>query len=316
LKRYSENIEGINFKAVEESAIAAESLAELNRLLPRDGGFIQAITGNKDISLWGAKLVTFGQKFKQYHNEIKGVTPNVITESANAASALVALNNQLPQSGGMFSWFTGDKSMDKWGKNLVTFGRKFKEYFMEISQVDFGVITSSTSGINVVIDMAKRIQDELNIGALNKFIDAIKNLGKAIKDLPNKKTVTFEVEQTTGVQTSIDSVPVFNWRAYASGGFPPTGQFFIAREAGPELVGTIGRRTAVANNEQIVEAVAQGVYEAVSMAMRLNTRSEDSRELVINLDGRTLARMQLQRLNEEAQRLGYAPILRYAEGRV
>jgi hypothetical protein len=52
------------------------------------------------------------------------------------------------------------------------------------------------------------------------------------------------------------------------------------------------------------------------MAMMLNTRSEESRELVINLDGRTLARMQLQRLNEEAQRLGYAPILRYAEGRV
>jgi len=105
-------------------------------------------------------------------------------------------------------------------------------------------------------------------------------------------------------------------KLYAQGGFPSFGELFIAREAGPELVGTIGRRTAVANNEQIVEAVAQGVYEAVSMAMRVNTRSEDSRELVINLDGRTLARMQLQRLNEEAQRLGYAPILRYAEGRV
>ena len=105
-------------------------------------------------------------------------------------------------------------------------------------------------------------------------------------------------------------------KLYAQGGFPSLGELFIAREAGPELVGTIGRRTAVANNEQIVEAVAQGVYEAVSMAMRLNTRSEDSRELVINLDGRTIARMQLQRLNEEAQRLGYAPILRYVEGRV
>ena len=34
---------------------------------------------------------------------------------------------------------------------------------------------------------------------------------------------------------------------------------FIAREAGPELVGTMGNRTAVANNDQIVAGIAGGV---------------------------------------------------------
>ena len=46
---------------------------------------------------------------------------------------------------------------------------------------------------------------------------------------------------------------------YAQGGFPDVGQMFIAREAGPELVGTIGGRTAVANNDQIVEGISEGV---------------------------------------------------------
>ena len=50
--------------------------------------------------------------------------------------------------------------------------------------------------------------------------------------------------------------------AYASGGFPETGQMFIAREAGAEMVGSIGRRTAVANNDQIVAGIANGVAEA------------------------------------------------------
>jgi hypothetical protein len=50
--------------------------------------------------------------------------------------------------------------------------------------------------------------------------------------------------------------------AFASGGFPSTGQMFIAREAGPEMVGTIGSRTAVANNDQIVESVSRGVADA------------------------------------------------------
>ena len=47
--------------------------------------------------------------------------------------------------------------------------------------------------------------------------------------------------------------------AYKDGGFPTQGQMFVAREAGPELVGTIGGRTAVANNDQIVEGISAGV---------------------------------------------------------
>lgn len=48
----------------------------------------------------------------------------------------------------------------------------------------------------------------------------------------------------------------------AAGGFPQTGQLFIAREAGPELVGTMGGHTAVANNDQIVEGITEGVENA------------------------------------------------------
>ena len=56
-------------------------------------------------------------------------------------------------------------------------------------------------------------------------------------------------------------------KLYATGGFPPVGQMFIAREAGPEMVGTIGGQTAVANNNQIVDAVSKGVAQAVSSVL-------------------------------------------------
>lgn len=54
---------------------------------------------------------------------------------------------------------------------------------------------------------------------------------------------------------------------YATGGLPNSGQLFVAREAGPELVGKIGSNTAVMNNNQIVSSVASGVYNAVKSAM-------------------------------------------------
>ena len=68
------------------------------------------------------------------------------------------------------------------------------------------------------------------------------------------------------------------------GGFVPTGQMFVAREAGPELVGSIGGRTAVANNDQIVDAVSIGVYQAVSAAMGGNGGGEPAR-INVYLDG-------------------------------
>lgn len=59
----------------------------------------------------------------------------------------------------------------------------------------------------------------------------------------------------------------FETGEYASGGFPTKGQFFVAREAGPELVGNIGSKSAVMNNMQIVAAVSGGVARAVSSVL-------------------------------------------------
>ena len=53
-----------------------------------------------------------------------------------------------------------------------------------------------------------------------------------------------------------------NVQAYATGGFPDEGQLFIARERGAEMVGSIGSRTAVANNDQIVDGITYGVRTA------------------------------------------------------
>jgi hypothetical protein len=76
---------------------------------------------------------------------------------------------------------------------------------------------------------------------------------------------------------------------FADGGFPDRGQLFVAREAGPELVGTIGGRTAVANNDQIVAAVSQGVYQAVVAAMSKSPSEDRPIYVTLEVDGRQIA---------------------------
>lgn len=62
---------------------------------------------------------------------------------------------------------------------------------------------------------------------------------------------------------------------YASGGFPTVGEMFIARESGPEMVGTMGNRTAVANNNQIVAGIAGGVASGQSEQNALLRQQND-----------------------------------------
>lgn len=112
--------------------------------------------------------------------------------------------------------------------------------------------------------------------AANKLADvkkAVEELGKtSYKGL------------TIGIQAFIDG------KQYAAGGFPDTGELFMARESGPEMVGTIGGRTAVANNNDIVAAVSEGVFQAVAQAMGDGSGSTSNTEIAVYMDSEVVAR--------------------------
>ena len=92
--------------------------------------------------------------------------------------------------------------------------------------------------------------------------------------------------------------------AYAEGGFPETGQLFLANEAGPEMVGQIGRQTAVANNDQIVEGIASantGVINAVMAIGSMIVKAIEEQDYSTYLDGRMVSRM-LYSYNKQTSR--------------
>lgn len=99
--------------------------------------------------------------------------------------------------------------------------------------------------------------------------------------------------------------------AYANGGTPNTGQLFVAREAGPELVGTIGGNTAVMNNNQIVASVAAGVsgavYNAVVAAMTKSGGS--SPEINVYVGGKKITDVVIEEVNKRTKATGVSPIM-------
>lgn len=100
--------------------------------------------------------------------------------------------------------------------------------------------------------------------------NALKNLWSSVSTFFSGKTVNVKTKGSTTKKADGGVFSAGSWKPikkYAVGGLPNMGQMFVAREAGPELVGTLGGHTAVMNNDQIVASVSDGVYRAVKAAM-------------------------------------------------
>lgn len=136
------------------------------------------------------------------------------------------------------------------------------------------------------------------------------------------------------------------WRPiqnYAVGGLPNQGQLFVAREAGAELVGTLGGHTAVMNNDQIVASVSAGVARAISNIKFIaknatprvvaspaamgygRTVNNDNDEIItllktlitevknkkttVALDGRDITRAVVSNVNKQTRMTGTSPLI-------
>lgn len=99
-------------------------------------------------------------------------------------------------------------------------------------------------------------------------------------------------------------------KEFANGGFPDMGQMFVAREAGPELVGRIGKKTAVANNDQIVSAVSGGVYNAMRSAMAgMSGGGKFEIHTTVEIDKKAVGKSVVDYNNGIVKQTGKSPLL-------
>lgn len=146
---------------------------------------------------------------------------------------------------------------------------------------------------------------------VSNAVNAVKNAFNFSWKLPSLKLPHISISYTPASSSvakflGISSIPHLSVSWYANGGFPDVGELFVAREAGAEMVGSIGGKTAVANNDQIVEAVSQGVYRAMTSALSGNGGGQ---AINLFLDGKLVYQSMVERNNKEIRRTGLNPLM-------
>lgn len=170
---------------------------------------------------------------------------------------------------------------------------------------------------NIVLGLIKGIDDN-KPSILNKMTSLAKEMGRAFENAFSLKSIGLSVSYSTWVSAEKKKVyealglpgfPYLNWYTYANGGFPDMGEMFIARESGPELVGTIGNKTAVANNDQIISGIENGVYRAMMAANATRQGGTQTIRIINEIDGDVVGEKVIQYHNGKVLQTGVSPLL-------
>ena len=168
MREYSYAVAGLRVEAIQSSAAAGEALAELAGTLPNTGGLVSWFTGEQDLAVFGQRLVPFGHSMREYSAAVAGLNGNVVTNSANAAKALVELASNLPSSGGIISWFTGESDMEAFGRQLVSFGEALFAYYNKVSWIDTVKLKDTTEEFRGLMRLFDEIGD-LRTNGVSQF---------------------------------------------------------------------------------------------------------------------------------------------------
>lgn len=163
---------------------------------------------------------------------------------------------------------------------------KIRSVFKSIGvKIGSAVGSAFKSTVNSVIRFAQ--------GIINGFIGGLNKVVKIINKIPG---------------VSISLIPKASLPKLADGGILEAGQMFIARERGPELVGSFGSRSAVMNNGQIVEAVSRGVFEAVKSAVSGGDGGSFTFHINNHLDGKEIGKQVIRYHNGIVKQTGMSPL--------
>lgn len=248
-----------------------------------------------------------GKFFKNiFKGDIDEAMKGITLAWEGAKQVGLAVTNALRKAWQTFLDWIGDRLGPKW-----------KQFFEGASKVVTDFVSNNILGLKGLVEfisgvftgdwskawqgvkdvLAAEANHMLNIIGffVNGFIDGVNGLIDGMNTISGKvpdwiEFANFVIPGVGSLLTSANNlklsrIPSWTPPQFETGGWPDMGSLFIAQEKGPELVGSIGGHTAVANNDQIVEAVSSGVYEAVSSAMGSGNKNVsvhvylDSREI-------------------------------------
>lgn len=262
---------------------AQKDVAESTKTIKRDAADMTSAVGRDIGNTFGnvedTSDTTWGNSSDSVRKSVRGMKLNVSTGMQevfkNVESYMTSIYNTITNK---FRW-AGERTTTLLGDMATDVSEK-------LGSVESVARKSADQIASQFTSLGSRISGSLN-GLYNIGHNAAQSFANGFRsvhiDTPH---INVDSYNRYRVGNSTFSTPNFGVRWYANGGFPNAGELFMARENGPELVGRMGNKNAVANNNQIVDGIRAGVYQAVRDAFSSAERRDTNVTVVLEGDAK------------------------------
>ena len=188
---------GINSEAIEAATKAGTLLIELEKSLPRSGGWIQSVIGEKDLAKFGASCLAFGgciTAFSKFIVANGGVNESAVEAAVNAGTLMSKLQNSLPKTGGWIQEIAGEQDLINFGLSCVAFGNCITMFSKSVS---------ANGGVN-----PETIEAAVKAGALmSELQNSLPKTGGWIKTIAGEKDLAAFGASCKAFGEAISSIP-------------------------------------------------------------------------------------------------------------
>ena len=185
--------------SVTVAANAGKVLAELQKSIPRSGGWAQKIMGEKDMSTFSDGITAFGDAIVAFSNTIVqngGIDKDAVDNAAKCGEIMAALNDKIPAQGGVWQCFIGEKNLSTFGSNIKDFGNAMVEFSNTVSSngaINDAAITNAKNIGDIMVQLNEAVPEQggfmdwiTGSTDLDDFGDNIVKFGEALVEFSNK----------------------------------------------------------------------------------------------------------------------------------
>lgn len=270
IKDASTHLKGITDEDVENikrAATAGEYLAELNKVIPAEGGLWQSIAGTKDLASWGEKISAFADCLKGYSSKVSGdsINEQAIKKSTDAATHVSDLNANIPTDGGLWQEIAGAQDLSEWGAKISAFADALVDYSSKVSgkNIDKEAIIKSADAAEALAVVNEKIPTS---GGLWQLLTGEKSMDSFGAGLSSLATGLLDYATTAEQidQTKVDAIK-FSGKAID--------ELKLVNDKLPDDGGAWGQLWGKKNPMSFgagISTLSQGVSDAIDVAVSIS----------------------------------------------
>ena len=228
IKSFASAIAGVDGDLVSKAAMAGKALAEMAAAIPNTGGLVSFFTGENDMKKFSEGLVSFGTAITMFSLSVALVNPEAVKAAAEAGTALAKMASEIPNMGGLVSFFTGDNDLTSFADQLGDFGHGLATFGYHTAGLNAEAVKNAAGASKDLIDVMKSLPKNktfTNETWLDEFGEMLADFGPSFKeyydsiagiDIDKLSAATIEISKVVSVTKAITGMDVSKTSTFAN----------------------------------------------------------------------------------------------------